>query len=709
MVSNPKNIRNIILLGHSGSGKTSFVENMLFEAKQIHRLGSVDDSTTVSDYLDIEKERHSSIYSSLMHVHWKDSKINIIDTPGSDDLVGECISSMKVADTAVMMINAKYGVEVGTELQWAYIQEFNLPAIFVINQLDHSQADYDRSLNQLKEQFGHKVLAVQYPLSSGNGFDTIIDALRMVAYRFQSGGSKPEKIPIPDSEKAKADELHNLLVEAAAENSEGLMEKYFEEGTLTEEDLASGLTIGLSKQQFYPVFCTSASNNMGSGRIMGFLNDIAPSPADRPAEILVDGTELPVDPSLSTTVFIYKTIVEPNVGNVSYFKVYSGTLNGGDELINVDNDIHERFSHLYVTEGKSRTEEKQLIAGDLGVSVKLKEAHTNDTLNEKGTTRKIKPIVFPTPRHRMALVPPDKHDLEKVARALSNLHEEDPTLIVEHSQELKQTILHGQGQLHLDIIKARISSSYGVDIKYEAPNIPYRETIRKPADEIYRHKKQSGGAGQFAEIHMRIEPYFDGMPAPAGLTVRNTEEDLLPWGGKLVFLWCIVGGTIDSRFSNAIKKGILMKMEEGPLTGSRCRDIRVSIYDGKMHPVDSNDMAFQIASTMAFKNSFKKAAPILMEPVYNLEVFVPEDMVGEVMGDLQTRRAIITGMGSDGLYQQISARVPLAEMADYSSALRSITQGRAKFSTEFSEYSDAPPDIQNTLVIAHAAKEQANE
>lgn len=705
MATNPKNIRNIVLLGHSGSGKTSFVEDMLFEGHETHRLGSVDESTATSDYIDIEKERHSSIFSSLMHVNWKDSKINIIDTPGSDDLVGECISSMKVADTALMFINGKYGVEVGTELIWEYIQQYHLPTIFVINQLDHSQADYERSLSQLKDRFGNNVLEVQFPVKTGEGFNTIIDALRMTAYKFDPKGGKPEKMEIPAEHLDKAKELHNALVEAAAENEEGLMDKYFDQGTLSEEELAKGLTIGLANQQFYPVFCASATKNMGSGRIMGFINDIAPSPADRPAAKLSNGETIACDPDGQTTLFIYKTISEPNVGNVSYFKVYSGKIKSGDELVNAENRSSERFNHVFITNGKTRTEVSELVAGDLGATVKLKNSHTNETLNTKGTDVKISPIVFPEPRHRVALVPPEKHDLEKVAKALANIHGEDPTMLVEHSQELKQTILHGQGQLHLDIVKSRISHSYGVDVDFEKPNIPYRETIRKKADEVYRHKKQSGGAGQFAEIHMRIEPYFDGMPAPEGLSVRNTEEDVLPWGGKLVFLWCIVGGTIDSRFSNAIKKGILTKMEEGPLTGSRCRDIRVSIYDGKMHPVDSNDMAFQIASTMAFKTAFKNADPRLMEPINDLDVLVPEEMVGDVMGDLQTRRAIITGMDSDGHYQKISARVPLAELADYSSALRSITQGRAKFTTRFNEYNDAPADVQKHLIDAHAAKE----
>lgn len=699
-----KNIRNLALLGHPGSGKTLFSECMLFEAKEISRIGKIEEGNTSSDYTNIEKERGNSLFSTLMHANWKDSKINILDTPGFDDFVGEVICSLKVADLGVMMLNAKNGVEVGTELIWEYIERFKTPTLFVINHMDHDKADYDQTLEQAQARFGNKVIPIQYPANSGAGFNKIIDALTMVMYVFPDGGGRPEKQDIPASEIERAQEMHNALVEAAAENDEGLMEKFFEDGSLTEEELAEGLRIAIANQQIYPVFIASAERNMGSGRIMGFINDICPSPADRPAAELADGGTLACDANDDATVLIYKTISEPRVGMVSYFKVYSGKLRAGDELTNQTNRNSERFGQVFVANGHERTQVDELQAGDIGVTVKLKSSHTNNTLNHKDNDRQIAPIVFPEPRIRTAVDPPSKNEMEKLMRALHQIEEEDPTLIVEQSPVLKQTLIHGQGQLHLDLIKYRIEKVNGIKMDFIRPRIPYRETITKSADTMYRHKKQTGGAGQFAEVHMRIEPYFDGMPDPSDLSVRNTDIEELPWGGKLAFYWCIVGGSIDSKYSNAIKKGIMQKMEEGPLTGSRCQDIRVCIYDGKMHAVDSNDMAFMLASTQAFKDGFRQAAPQIMEPIYDLEVLCADDVMGDVMGDLQTRRAIIMGMGTDGHYQKITARVPQSEMYQYSSSLRSLTQGRAKFNRRFAEFNPMPPDLQKQLIDEHKSE-----
>lgn len=695
-------IRNIVLCGHSGCGKTTFAETMLFEAKAITRRGTVGDNNTQSDYTALEQERGHSLFASVLHGTWKDTKINILDTPGLDDFAGEVVTALKVADTALMLLNARSGVEVGTELIWEYIEKNETPTLFVINQLDHEKADFETTLEQAKKRFGNRVLAFQFPVNQGPGFNAIIDALRMVMYQFPAGGGKPEKKPIPAEHQARANELHAALVEAAAENDDTLMEKFFEEGTLNEEDLARGLTIGLAHRQYFPLFCASGVQDMGSGRIMGFIHDVCPSPADRPAAALEGGGSKPCDANARPCVFIFKTVHEPKVGNVSYFKVYSGTLKAGDELINADNSSAERFSQLFESEGKNRNQVDELKAGDIGCTVKLKGSHTNQTLNPKGSDLKIERIHFPSSRIRMAVMPPSKADVEKMAHALHAIREEDPTLILEQSLELKQTIIYGQGEMHLEIIRHKAEQNYGVQIQYMEPRIPYRETITKMVNQDYRHKKQSGGAGQFAEVHMRIEPYYDGMPDPSGLTVKNTELEDLKWGGKFSFIWAIVGGVIDTRFTNAIKKGIMAKMEEGPCTGSYCRDVRVTVYDGKMHDVDSNDMAFQIASTMCFKEAFHKAGPQILEPIYDLEVMCDAEVMGNVMGDLQTRRAIIMGMDSEGHYQVIKARVPLKELHKYSSTLRSLTQGKAKFTMSFADYGAVPSDLQAKLTAEYA-------
>ena len=695
-------IRNIVLCGHAGSGKTTIAETMLYEAKAISRRGSVSDGNTQSDYTTLEQQRGHSLFASLLHCSWKDTKINILDTPGLDDFAGEVVASLKVADTAIMLLNARSGVEVGTELIWEYLEKFDTPTVFVVNQLDHEKADFEMTLEQARSRFGNRVLPFQFPVNAGTGFNAIVDALRMVMYQFPAGGGKPEKKPIPAEHQKRADELHNALVEAAAENDEGLMEKYFEEGNLSEEELAKGLSIGLAHRQYFPLFCASGLQDMGSGRIMGFIHDICPSPADRPAAALEGGGSKPCEASARPCVFIFKTVMEPKVGNVSYFKVYSGTIKTGDELTNAHNGTVERFTQLYECEGKNREAVPELRAGDIGCTVKLKGSHTNQTLNPKGSELKIEPIHFPSSRIRMAVVPPSKSDVEKMAHALHSIQEEDPTLHVEQSVELKQTIIQGQGEMHLEVVRVKAEQNFGVNIEFAEPRIPYRETITREVNQDYRHKKQSGGAGQFAEVHFRVEPYYEGIPTPHGLTVKNVEVEDLKWGGRFSFCWAIVGGVIDARFVNAIKKGIMAKLEEGPGTGSYCRDIRVSVYDGKMHDVDSNDMAFQIASTMAFKEAFLKAGPQILEPIYDLEVMCDADVMGNVMGDLQTRRAIIMGMDSEGHYQVIRARVPLKELHKYSSSLRSLTQGKAKFSMSFAEYAAVPMDIQAKLTAEYA-------
>lgn len=696
------NIKNVVLLGHSGCGKTTFAECMLFEAGLINRRGTVEDQNTMSDYHEIEKEKGKSIFSTLLYSEWKGNKINIIDTPGYDDFVGEVISSLRAADTGIMILNAQNGVEVGTEIIWEYTENFKTPMVIAVNQVDAEKSDFDKTVEQAKERFGSNVTVVQYPLNQGEGFDTIVDVLKMICYKFPADGGRPQKLEIPDDQKEKANKLHNDLIESIAENDEGLMELYFEKGTLTEEEMVKGLKLSMINHDIFPLFCCSSKQNMGSGRVMGFVHDIAPASCDMPAVSRKSGKTLDCDPDGPTVAFVFKTISEPHLGEMSFFKVYSGKVSVGDELVNNDSENSEKINQLYVMKGKQRESVDTLYAGDIGATVKLKSTKTNSTLYPKGSPFNIDTIKFPEPRIRRAVETDGKGDIEKVAQGLHHIQDEDPTVTVEQSRELKQTILYGQGELHLDVVKWKLENQYKAKMSFSDPKIPYRETIQTSATTHYRHKKQSGGSGQFGEVHMTIEPYVENMAPPSGLTVRKTEEIELDWGGKLVFNWCIVGGSIDAKYQNAIIKGIMEKMEDGPLTGSYVRDIRVSVFDGKMHAVDSNDMAFKIAAMMAFKDAFAQAKPKLMEPIHRLEILVDSNAMGDVMSDLQTRRGVIEGMDAEGHYQKIVAKVPLAELNNYSSTLRSLTQGKAKYTTRFHSYDAVPYDIQAKLVKQEA-------
>ncbi len=695
-------IKNVALLGHTGSGKTTLAEAMLFESGVVNRRGSVEERNTISDYTDLEHERSSSVFATMLNLDWRDYKINLIDTPGYDDFIGEVITALRVADTGVLVLNSVNGVEVGTEIIWRYTEEFKTPMVFAINKLDNEHSNFNRTVDQAKERFGRAVTVVQYPLNEGHGFDSVIDVLKMTMYKFPAAGGKPEKLPIPDSEKEKAAKLHNELIEAIAENDETLMDKYFAQGELDEDEMRDGLKRSMIRHQLFPLFCVSARNNMGSGRLMGFLDNVAPSANELATPVLdTDGDAIPCDPNGPPVAFVFKAVSEPNLGDMTFFKVYSGTIKTGALLYNAQTGVAENLGHLFVVDGKKREEVPQLVAGDIGAVVKLKNTHVNNTLHEKNSNVVMPPIVFPNSKLRTAVIPMHKGDEEKVGSALHQIHEEDPTLVVEHSHELHQTILHAQGEMHLSVAKWRILHRSKVDIQFIEPRIPYRETIQKQSEGMYRHKKQSGGAGQFAEVHMRIEPYYEGMPNPAGLTVRGTEEHPLPWGGKLVFVNCIVGGVIDTRFLPAIMKGVMDKMTTGPLTGCPARDIRVAVFDGKMHPVDSNEAAFKTAGMMAFKDCFMQADPKLLEPIYTVTVTVPDDFMGEVMSDLPTRRAMILGMEADGHYQKINASMPLAELDKYSTALRAMTQARATYTAEFSEYQPTPPNVQQKLVTEY--------
>ncbi|MGF1638364.1 MAG: elongation factor G [Cyclobacteriaceae bacterium] len=696
-VFDENHIRNIVLIGGAKSGKTTLAETMLFEAGLINRRGTVEDKNTVSDYHEIEHEREASIYATSMHTEWRDYKINIIDTPGLDDFIGEIVSSLRVAETCVMLINAQYGMEVSTELIWNYVEKFKKPAVIAINQVDHPKSDFDNAYETVKRRFGSSAILMQYPVNQGEGFDSIIDLLKMTMYKFPKEGGKPEKLPIPESELSRANELHNELVEKAAENDEELMELYFEKGSLDEDEMRAGLKIGMLKQEIFPIFCLSAKRNMGSGRLMGFIDNVAPSATEMYPEISLEGEEIKCDVNQPASVFVFKTIIEPFLGKINFFKVTSGVIKVGQDMVNNQTDNVERFNQLFIMDGKNRSNVEKLSAGDIGASVKLKTTKTNHTLHEKSVSFELLPIDFPEPRIRTAIQAKDKNDEEKLAEALREIHEEDPTTLVEYSRELKQMILSGQGELHLAVTDWKLRNIYKIEAEYLTPKIPYRETIQKPASASYRHKKQSGGAGQFGEVYLKIEPYFEGMPEPTEFSVRGKEEIKLPWGGKLIFYNCIVGGVIDQRYIPSIQKGIMETMEEGPITGSYVRDIRVMVHDGKMHPVDSNDISFKIAGAHAFSQAFKEADPKILEPIYDVEVMVPEDLMGEVMTDMQGRRSIIQGMDGRDNYKVISAKIPLAELHKYTTTLRSITQGKASFTAKFADYAPVPFEIQQKL------------
>ncbi|GAB7088491.1 elongation factor G [Marinifilum fragile] len=703
-------IKNIALIGNAGSGKTTLAESMLFEGGVITRRGNVEDNNTVSDYNPVEHEYGNSVFSTVLYTEWLGKKINFIDTPGADDFSGGVISALNVTDTGLMLINAQHGVEVGTEIIGRRAAALNTPLIFVVNQLDHDKANFEQSIESLKTNFGNKVSIVQYPVNVGADFNAVVDVLKMKMYQWGPEGGKPEILDIPDSEKEKADELHNELVESAAENEEALMELYFDKGTLTEDEMREGMKKGMIAGDLFPVFCISAKKDMGVRRLMEFIGNIVPFVTEMPAIPTISGREAKCDVNAPTSLFVFKTSMEPHIGEVSYFKVISGSVKEGDDLNNINNGTKERLSQLYLVAGRNRERVSELVAGDIGATVKLKNTKNNHTLNGKDCDFTYKEIKFPEPKYRTAVKAAEDGDEEKLGELLHRIHEEDPTIIIEYSKELKQIILHGQGEFHMNTLKWRLLNNDKMEIEFLNPKIPYRETITKIAQADYRHKKQSGGSGQFGEVHIIIEPYTEGMPDPVmynldgkelKVNLRGTEVHELAWGGKLVFCNCIVGGAIDTRFLPAILKGVMEKMDEGPLTGSYARDIRVIVYDGKMHAVDSNEISFKLAGRHAFSAAFKNAGPKILEPIYDVEVLVPEDRMGDVMSDLQTRRAMIMGMEAEKGFQKILAKVPLKEMNRYSTSLSSLTGGRAQFTMKFDKYEKVPGDVQEELLAAY--------
>ncbi|MBQ7451201.1 MAG: elongation factor G [Prevotella sp.] len=707
-------IKNIALLGNDGSGKTTLTESLLFEAGIISRRGRITQKNTVSDYFPVEQEYGYSVFSTVYHVEWNNKKLNIIDCPGSDDFVGAALTALEVTDTAVLLINGQYGPEVGTQNHFRYTEKLKKPVIFLVNQLDAEKCDFNSSLERLQEIYGSKVVPIQYPLNEGPDFNSLIDVLLMKKYSWAPGGGAPTIEDIPESEKEKAMEMHKALVEAAAENDEGLMEKFFETETLSEDELREGIRKGLVTRSIFPVFCVCAGKDMGVRRLMEFLGNVVPHVDEMPKVHNTRGEEIAIDANGPESLYFFKTGVEPHIGEVQYFKVMSGSVKPGDDLTNADRGSKERLGQIFCAAGANRMPVDQMVAGDIGCTVKLKDVKTGNTLNGKDCDNRFDFIKYPNPKYSRAIKAEKEADTEKMMTALTRMRQEDPTWIVEQSKELRQTIVRGQGEFHLRTLKWRLENIDKIQVEYSEPRIPYRETITKSAQAEYRHKKQSGGAGQFGEVHLIVEPYADGMPDPATykvngvetkMNIKSREEIDLEWGGKLVFINTVVGGAIDARFMPAILKGVMEKMERGPLTGSYARDVRVIVYDGKMHPVDSNELSFMLAARNAFSEAFKAAAPKILEPIYDLEVYVPADLTGDVMSDLQGRRALIMGMDMENGYQKLQAKIPLKELSNYSIALSSLTGGRASFTTKFASYELIPNDLQQQLISEHTEEE----
>ena len=711
-------IKNIALLGSAGSGKTTLAEAMLYESGVIKRRGTIEAKNTVCDYFPVEQEYGYSVFSTVFNVEWNNKKLNIIDCPGSDDFVGGAITALNVTDQALVLINGQYGPEVGTQNLFRYTDKLKKPVIFLVNQLDSEKCDFESIIAQMKDIYGTKCVQIQYPLNTGPEFNSLIDVLLMKKYSWKPEGGAPIIEDIPEEEMERAMALHKGLVEAAAENDETLMEKFFEEETLTEDEMREGIRKGLITRSIFPVFCVCAGKSMGVRRLMEFLGNVVPFVSDMPKVHNTRGQEVPAEIDAPTSLYFFKTGVEPHIGEVSYFKVMSGSVKPGDDLANADRGSKERMANIFVCAGANRQPVEQLQAGDIGCTVKLKDVKTGNTLNSKDCENRFDFIKYPNSKYSRAIKAVNEADTEKLMAALTKMRQEDPTWVVEQSKELRQTIVHGQGEFHLRTLKWRLENNEKLQVEYQEPRIPYRETITKLARADYRHKKQSGGAGQFGEVHLIIEPYAEGMPDPVSyningqefkMNIKNKEVVDLDWGGKLVFINSVVGGAIDQRFMPAILKGVMERMEQGPLTGSYARDVRVVVYDGKMHPVDSNELSFMLAARNAFSEAFKNAGPKILEPIYDLEVFVPSDFMGDVMSDLQGRRALIMGMDSEAGYQKLQAKIPLKELSNYSISLSSITGGRASFTTKFASYELVPNDIQQELIKVHEAEIDGKE
>lgn len=714
-VYNSHDIKNIALLGNDRSGKTTLTECLLYHAGALPRRGRITQKNTVSDYFPVEQEYGYSVFATAFHVEWKGKKLNLIDCPGSDDFVGAAMTALNVTDTALLLLNGAFGVEVGTQNHFRYTEKLGKPVIFLVNQLDHENCDYELILDDLRNVYGPKVVPVQYPLATGPAFNSLIDVILMKKLTWKEEGGEPLVEDIPAEELEKAQAMHKALVEAAAENDESLMEKFFETEQLTEDEMREGIRKGLVTRSIFPVFCVCAGKDMGVGRLMEFLGNVVPFVDEMPKVHNTRGEEVSPDEKGPTSVYFFKTGVEPHIGEVQYFKVMSGVVHEGDDLTNADRGSKERMVQLFVCSGSNREKVEQLSAGDIGCTVKLKDVRTGNTLNGKQCEHRFNFIKYPNSKFTRAIRAVNEADTEKMMAALTRLRQEDPTWVVEQSKELRQILVHGQGEFHLRTLKWILENIDKIKVEFSEQRIPYRETITKPARADYRHKKQSGGAGQFGEVHLIVEPYFEGMPEPTlfkfgnqeiRITPRGKEEVNLEWGGKLVFINSVVGGAIDTRFMPAILKGVMSRMEQGPLTGSYARDVRVIVYDGKMHPVDSNEVSFMLAGRNAFSAAFREAGPKILEPIYDVEVFVPSEKMGDVMSDLQGRRGMIVGMTSENGYEKLQAKVPLSEMSSYATTLSSLTGGRASFIMKFASYELVPGDLQQKLIAEHAQHDE---
>jgi elongation factor G len=688
-----ENIRNIATGAHGGAGKTSLVEAMVYGMGETTRLGVIDQGNTVSDYNDDEIERQISISASLLHGEWNQHKINMIDTPGYSDFFGEVVGALCAVDNVLVVVSASGGVEVGTELVWEESEKQKLPRIIVVNKLDKENINFDKLVQSMQDSFGHKVVLAQFPVDTGPNFSAIIDLIRMKLLKFKTDGSgafTEEKIP--ENLKEKADDLHVKLIESVAESDDTLMEKYFEAGELTEDEFKTGLKKAIGSDEIYPVFCTAATINVGVKRLLDVVVNFLPSPLERPDKIGTDNSGKEISRTCNITepvsALIYKTASESHVGELSYFRVISGAIKTGDDVLNSTQEHSERIGQLYILNGKNKKSVERIIAGDLGSVVKLKSTHTGDTLCDKGKVVKYPSIAFPEPKIRTAIVPKAKGDEDKISTGLHSLHEADPTFISAYDPELRQTIISGQGELHLTIILKRLKEKYNVDVEEEEPKIPYRETIKGRAEAQGKYKKQSGGRGQYGDCHLRLEP--------------------LPRGEKFEFVDAIVGGVIPGKFIPAVEKGVVERMEKGVMAGFPVVDVKVTCFDGSYHAVDSSEMAFKVAGSMGFKKAFMEAKPVLLEPVYNLTIKVPEEYMGDVMGDISGRRGKIIGMDSEGKFQVIRAKVPLAELYKYSTTLRSMTSGRGIHNRTLSGYEEIPTEIAEKI-IAQAKKEQEEE